>query len=801
MSALTPEQRDLVEKVKQSTSIVSVLSRQLELRRSGSLYEASCPFHSERTPSLKVYADSDDPHYHCYGCSAHGDVIDFVKEIEHLSFWQAVEKLAGEAGISIPPSVKGVTQLHRNAGLTVEELARVKKLDIAFLNSLGVRNAKHNNAPAVVIPHPNERSEVASRLYRVSLTQEPRFLWGSGNKAILYGLNRIAGARKHGWAVFFEGASDCWVAWHQDLPAFGIPGKGNWRSKWAGKFRDIPRLYIWQEPGAEELVRKLAHDFPDIRVIVAPEGIKDLSEAHIMGLDLVELLNGLRAQAVPASELVREEHDATLAELEKRAAPVLSAPDPVELVKEAIRHTGYGGDTSAVEITYLAATSRLLKMRQGAMPVHTLLIGPASSGKTFALGTVNSLLPPDAYHKIDAASPRVLIYDQMDLQHKVIEFSEADSLPASEDNPAASAVRSLLQDHFLHYKVTVRDPESGQFTVKEIEKTGPTVLITTSTRKLGDQLGSRLFELEVPDDQKQIQAALMAQANIELHGSAAPSDSLIAFQGLLQAKAPWDVLVPFADKLAEAISKSPAAPRIMRDFARILSLIKSVCLLRHRHRSKDDKGRLVALVEDYRTVYVLVGDMYTGSVTGASKKLRSVVSAVADLRDAGAEGVSVTDVAKHLGMNKMTASRHVGNAFKGGWLVDKLEGKHKNLKDLDLGESLPPADGLPSPDALDYADPVTEGCNSVTPFTVTATVSISEPEQYSHNGKQEGERKTTPAHSKVDPAPTVHSTGDSLGSYEVKPGEWDHKATVSGGIPPLQRILAQSGKPISEDRK
>lgn len=54
-----------------------------------------CPFHHEKTPSCKVYHDS----FYCFGCHAHGDVIDFVKQYENISFQEAVEKLGVMFGI------------------------------------------------------------------------------------------------------------------------------------------------------------------------------------------------------------------------------------------------------------------------------------------------------------------------------------------------------------------------------------------------------------------------------------------------------------------------------------------------------------------------------------------------------------------------------------------------------------------------------------------------------------------------------------------------------------------------------
>ena len=65
--------------------------------------------------------------------------------------------------------------------------------------------------------------------------------------------------------------------------------------------------------------------------------------------------------------------------------PQLVGDDPLELVASEIRNRGYGGDIRPVKIVYLAATSRVLAMRAGAMPVHLLLLGSASSGKTYTV--------------------------------------------------------------------------------------------------------------------------------------------------------------------------------------------------------------------------------------------------------------------------------------------------------------------------------------------------------------------------------------------------------------------------------
>ena len=312
---------------------------------------------------------------------------------------------------------------------------------------------------------------------------------------------------------------------------------------WAAKLAGL-KVYLWQEPDAEDLTAAVGKDVPDLHVIVAPEGVKDLSEAHVAAHDIPAYVETLKAAAVAFAELSGARHDARLVELKRRAADVLNAADPLELVEQAVVDSGYGGDTQPAMVTYTALTSRVLAMRRGAMPVHLLLVGPPSAGKS-TLQTCLNLLPEEAYHTIDAGSPRVLIYDGADLVHRAVIFGEADSLPAGEDNPAASAVRNLLQDHELHYSVAVRDTEGGRFVTQEVHKPGPSVLITTAVRRLGAQLDSRLFILDVPDDQKQIASALRAQAALEADPVASETpEALIAFQGYLQELAPWEVVVP-----------------------------------------------------------------------------------------------------------------------------------------------------------------------------------------------------------------------------------------------------------------
>ena len=70
------------------------MGRYTALQRAGNLLKCCCPFHSEKTPSCIVYANTQDPHFYCFGCHVGGDVITFLMKIEGVSYIEAVEMLA-----------------------------------------------------------------------------------------------------------------------------------------------------------------------------------------------------------------------------------------------------------------------------------------------------------------------------------------------------------------------------------------------------------------------------------------------------------------------------------------------------------------------------------------------------------------------------------------------------------------------------------------------------------------------------------------------------------------------------------
>lgn len=110
---------DFKEEVRSRTDIVSLISDYVRLERKGNRYLGLCPFHSEKSPSFNVIPDQQ--FFHCFGCSASGDVFTFLMRRENLKFSEALVQLARRANLPLPQRER-----------TAEEEAEYKAKRLSF---------------------------------------------------------------------------------------------------------------------------------------------------------------------------------------------------------------------------------------------------------------------------------------------------------------------------------------------------------------------------------------------------------------------------------------------------------------------------------------------------------------------------------------------------------------------------------------------------------------------------------------------------------------------------------------------
>lgn len=244
----------------------------------------------------------------------------------------SLAKLAQDLGVSVQHGGG------RLAGCTLQEYADAKRLPVGFLRSFGLEDGVYRSrggqqTPCVDIPYrdaggPVTATRKRTELYKRKNGKDYRFRWVAGSKLSLYGLWRLSEIRAAGWALLVEGESDCHTAWLYGLPVLGVPGASNWKAEWKTLLDGLD-VYAWQEPdgGGVAFVTALERKgLAGARGLKPPDGVKDLSDAHIQGRDVAALVESLKADARPLSEIVRGELQ-TLADLAPQVSRLLHDQD------------------------------------------------------------------------------------------------------------------------------------------------------------------------------------------------------------------------------------------------------------------------------------------------------------------------------------------------------------------------------------------------------------------------------------------------------------------------------------------
>ena len=130
----------VIDQVRLSVDIVDVVSDHVALTRRGKNFLGLCPFHDDTKPSFNVSQDKQI--YKCFACGAGGNVFTFLRDIENISFIEAVRKLAGQAGVILPdaqPTDPGLEEVY-------DQLYRANELALKYFHHLLTQDDKAREA-------------------------------------------------------------------------------------------------------------------------------------------------------------------------------------------------------------------------------------------------------------------------------------------------------------------------------------------------------------------------------------------------------------------------------------------------------------------------------------------------------------------------------------------------------------------------------------------------------------------------------------------------------------------------------
>lgn len=380
--------------------------------------------------------------------------------------------------------------------------------------------------------------------------------------------------------------------------------------------------------------------------------------------------------------------------IERDAKRILASEGLVARIEEDLGRAGIVGETDLRLTLYLVATSRLL-----ADPLHAIVQGESSSGKSFVVERVGSLLPDEHLVLATHLSPKALYY-LGDLKHKFLVLGERARTEGPEIEDSTKALRELRSAGRLRAKVVGANQK-----LLALDAEGPVASVETTTKEtLFGEDANRCLLLSTEETEAQTRRILFAQAAAAM---ADPTDrrELVelhrAMQELLAQDAPHRVQIPFAWNLAGRFPADRTEAR--RAHRMLLGLVEAVALLHRFQRERGEDGRIVASVEDYALAKRLLAKPLASSIGGALPD--RIVRFAESIAEHYGEGDTFTagDLATRLGIRSQRAGECLRALRDSGGMVrltERAKGPIAATWEL-VSRTLPEASfGLPEPEEL-----------------------------------------------------------------------------------------------------
>jgi hypothetical protein len=387
----------------------------------------------------------------------------------------------------------------------------------------------------------------------------------------------------------------------------------------------------------EDMIEQLPENFPqalpviqnDIAPIIAEcdSGLKDHYISLIRKRTKAASKRAVQLEIEKAVIHVTEED---LLPAEKPGNPVIDpelqqlvnqiASDP-QLFKnriEMVSRLGVIGERRNIGTYMVVIDSSLLPMgTSGSEALAAKNSGPQGSGKSHPLFTTLKLYPKSAYYLITSGSAKSLYNLNDGLKHKALILTEALQLQSGRqgDNELAYSIRTLVSEGRLKYQYTGFIGKKKVTIVQELK--GPTSLLTTTIHgKLEEQLEDRMITIHPNTTAEQTRDIISRTAEMASgNGEGVDQRTMDAWKLFYKSLESVPVVIPYAADIAAFINRAGSLPiASRRAFKRVLATIKTIALIHHRQRSRDDQGNVIADYADYALAYQLIGDSFRESL-------------------------------------------------------------------------------------------------------------------------------------------------------------------------------------------
>lgn len=297
-------------------------------------------------------------------------------------------------------------------------------------------------------------------------------------------------------------------------------------------------------------------------------------------------------------------------EIQNRADKIARDPLLLKYQIDTINDLGIKNERQVIGLYLLTIQSRLNPIdHEGIYTLALKNTGLKGSGKSASLLTTLKIFPKNTYEYLNGGSAKSLYYLEEGVKNKAIIIGEAFSFQKNNPNDTefSYVLRCLLSEAFASYQYTsTRDGK--KVTVKN-SVFGPISLITTSIYDdLEEQLDDRAYTVHPNVTPEQTKDIIKIEGKKACGKTESVDDNEIkalqVFNGSLES---LKVNIPYSNDISDFVVKNGDLPvSARRAFRRVITSIKTICLIHQKQRLKDGQGRVIAEISDYALAYQLI---------------------------------------------------------------------------------------------------------------------------------------------------------------------------------------------------